>query len=170
MGLPLGGEYGGIFLTDDYKVYGFEGTVPYLEKIVDCLGILGERKEMIAEIHAERVIVRGEKMLKIKKLVGFRSENELPAEYLRKPPYMQYVKCIDVVTVQLPREVNPDRLISAIPTGDKFFWIEEDAIITNDMMTEMLTWAKICGARLAKINKRLSKENIEWHGEIMHKI
>ena len=42
LGLPLDGEYGGIFLTDDYRVYGFEGTVPYLEKIIDYLGILGE--------------------------------------------------------------------------------------------------------------------------------
>ena len=42
LGLPLDGEYDGIFLTDDYKVYGFEGTVPFLEKIVDYLGILGE--------------------------------------------------------------------------------------------------------------------------------
>ena len=36
------GEYDGIFLTDDYRVYGFKGTVPYLEKIADYLGILGE--------------------------------------------------------------------------------------------------------------------------------
>ena len=42
LGIPLDGEYGGIFLTDDYEVYGFKGTVPFLEKIVDYLGILGE--------------------------------------------------------------------------------------------------------------------------------
>lgn len=42
LGLPLDGEYDGIFLTDDYRVYGFKGTVPYLEKIADYLGILGE--------------------------------------------------------------------------------------------------------------------------------
>ena len=42
LGLPLDGEYGGLFITDEGKVYGFSGTVPYLEKIADYLGILGE--------------------------------------------------------------------------------------------------------------------------------
>ena len=42
LGLPLDGKYSGIFLTDDYEVYGFEGTIPYLEMTVDYLGILGE--------------------------------------------------------------------------------------------------------------------------------
>ena len=42
LGLPLDGEYDGIFLTDDYRVYGFKGIVPYLEKTVYYLGILGE--------------------------------------------------------------------------------------------------------------------------------
>jgi len=38
LGLPLDGEYGGIFITDEGKVYGFSGTLPYLDKIVDYLG------------------------------------------------------------------------------------------------------------------------------------
>lgn len=40
LGLPLDGEYGGLclFITDEGKVYGFWGTVPYLDKIVYYLG------------------------------------------------------------------------------------------------------------------------------------
>ena len=38
VGLQLDGEYGGLFITDEGKVYGFSGTVPYLDKIVDYLG------------------------------------------------------------------------------------------------------------------------------------
>ncbi len=40
LGLPLDGEYGGLFITDEGKVYGFWGTVPYLDKIVDYLGVI----------------------------------------------------------------------------------------------------------------------------------
>ena len=38
LGIPLNGVYGGLFITDEGKVYGFSGTVPYLDKIVDYLG------------------------------------------------------------------------------------------------------------------------------------
>ena len=38
LGIPLDGEYGGLFITDEGKVYGFSGTVPYLDKIVYYLG------------------------------------------------------------------------------------------------------------------------------------
>jgi hypothetical protein len=38
LGLPLDGEYGGLFIIDEGKVYGFSGTVPYLDKIVYYLG------------------------------------------------------------------------------------------------------------------------------------
>ena len=38
LGLPLDGEYGGLFITDEGKVYGFSGTVPFLDKFIDYLG------------------------------------------------------------------------------------------------------------------------------------
>jgi hypothetical protein len=38
LGTPIDEEYGGLFVTDDDKVYGFEGAVPYLDKIVNYLG------------------------------------------------------------------------------------------------------------------------------------
>ena len=38
LGTPIDEEYGGLFITDEGKVYGFSGTVPYLDKIVYYLG------------------------------------------------------------------------------------------------------------------------------------
>lgn len=38
LGAPINEEYGGLFITDEGKVYGFEGIVPYLDKTVNYLG------------------------------------------------------------------------------------------------------------------------------------
>jgi hypothetical protein len=38
LGTQIDEEYGGLFITDEGKVYGFSGTVPYLDKIVYYLG------------------------------------------------------------------------------------------------------------------------------------
>jgi repressor of nif and glnA expression len=38
LGTPVDEEYGGLFVTDEGKVYGFSGIVPYLDKIVNYLG------------------------------------------------------------------------------------------------------------------------------------
>ena len=38
LGTPIDEEYGGLFIIDEGKVYGFSGTVPYLDKIVYYLG------------------------------------------------------------------------------------------------------------------------------------
>jgi len=38
LGTPIDEEYGGLFITDEGKVYGFSGTVPFLDKMVDYLG------------------------------------------------------------------------------------------------------------------------------------
>lgn len=38
LGIPIDEEYGGLFITDGGKVYGFEGTIPFLDKMVDYFG------------------------------------------------------------------------------------------------------------------------------------
>ena len=38
LGTPIDEEYGGLFIIDEGKVYGFKGTVPFLDKMVDYLG------------------------------------------------------------------------------------------------------------------------------------
>jgi len=38
LGTPIDEEYGGLFIIDEGKVYGFKGTVPFLDKFIDYLG------------------------------------------------------------------------------------------------------------------------------------
>ena len=111
---------------------------------------------MQAKIVTEKIVVRGEKMRKIMRFEGVLGRDALPVAYLNTR---------DVPLFYSNEPSNMPGIYHAPAIDKACCWIYEGDIIQEAAFQELLVWMRRAGARLAKINARLAKENTDWHGE-----
>ena len=133
---------------------------------------------MQAKIKSEKVLIRGQKFRKLVAFEGIAKRSELPVEYLpdfnwSDYPGPEFALSDDGLSLRamLPRECGlpaQDVRDNLIYTGAEFLSIGKS--LPEQDFQALLKWLRICGARLAKINKRLAAENAGWAGEEEHAI
>lgn len=108
---------------------------------------------MKAEFNFEKVVVRGEKMLKFtgfKNVLGF---DELPKEYT------QYIfPSSGKITVGFYARSDTCIYCSSMPS------LIVGNVYSRDEIREYVVMAKRAGAKLTEINKNLEKVNKDWTG------
>lgn len=111
---------------------------------------------MLAEIKTEKVLVRGEPKWKIVGLKNFKALDECPKEYESKPPFMGINRGRDELQVYIPTKGVEAPQRRTIEIGESY---------DNGYFKEILWWAKVCGEKLAGINKRQKALQETWKGE-----
>jgi len=113
-----------------------------------------ERKKGRAEVVAERTVVRGRRMWKILELKNFREMWELPDEYTDRIP-MMCANDANMVAIRMKIPGVEEGKTKRIVVGETYSEGEFD---------ELMKCALECGKKLAEINERLKKENVNWVG------
>jgi len=134
---------------------------------------------MKAILHVEKSVVRGEKKIRITKFENFLSDKETPMKYLKgfdkwpetDGPAMGMTDK-NTLDIYIPKNASTkilEKFEVELKENPKNPGIKQISIairqeITEDELTELLTWMKHAGARLTKINKKLAEENRGWEG------
>ncbi len=113
-----------------------------------------ERKKGKAEVVAERVIDRGRRMWRIVELRNLRELWELPVEYTTGTP-MMYAEDTRMMYVRMEDPGVEEGKTKRFVVGGVYEEKEFD---------ELMKCVMKCGKRLAEINERLKKENMNWVG------
>lgn len=109
------------------------------------------RKTMGIKIETEKIVVRGERKRKVVKIEMLKAI-DLPAEYCSGESVT--ADCHNKLSVwysQNDRQVRQNILA-------------EESIYSEKTFAKNLATIRVCGNNLARINKRLAKENADWHG------
>lgn len=129
----------------------------------------------LAKINTEKIVVRGERCRRIVGWENILSENTLPHQYTQDrvdgrwpkgnaPFFSAYESQLffygpmEALKGAPLRNVNEGLACSSIT-------IWKGGELPEATFQELLTWLRRSGARLGKINRRLAKENADWHGE-----
>ena len=134
---------------------------------------------MKAILHVEKILIRGEKKIRITKFENFLKHYETPIKYLNGfnnwpktdgpamgmidrnelnmyIPKDAFAKILKKFEIQLSETLeNP---------GIRQISIKIEQEITEEELTELIKWMKHAGERLTKINKKLAEENKGWEG------
>lgn len=114
---------------------------------------------MLAKIKAERVVVRGEPKWRILELKNFKSIDECPKEYGESFPCMGLNVDRDTLYIWLPQKGSNIPLPKALSMKG---W---GGLYDDKYLKDAIKWAKICGSRLATINKKQKELEQSWKGE-----
>ena len=113
---------------------------------------------MLARMYWKKVVSRGEQYYQITKLENFKHRDELPEKYTSHAPHMYtFVGFIgeSILHIQCPTTLN----------RREHMMISQYALLTEQEKKHAIHWMKICGQRLASINKKLAIKNADWTGE-----
>lgn len=135
----------------------------------------------IAKVHWKKEVYRGVPHFRITAMEGFAQSLDLPLTYMGCAPRMYddttpFDACACVVTIELTAaqaEEGDNVGISftniTVPEPRKVR-VFTGQLLTRQQMAFILGRMRQCGARLAGINKSLSKRNADWHGEGVEEI
>ena len=121
---------------------------------------------MLAKLTLDKVIDRGEKKLKIKAIEGVLASNELPVKYMEGVP--KFHKVNGAISMVIPDDGDPFPALTGNLHDEirNFKHIHMGDIYSEKEMEYITTWMRRCGARLAKINRTLAKDNDGWEGRV----
>ena len=121
---------------------------------------------MLAKLILDKVIVRGERKLKIKAIEGVLTSIELPVKYMEGSPRFHEENGAICMVISDDKDPFP-RLTGSIRDGVRSFNnIYVGGVYGEKEMDYITTWMRRCGGRLAKINMELAKENEGWEGQV----
>jgi hypothetical protein len=129
---------------------------------------------MIAKVHGKRVIVRGRKAVEITEFEGIRDKSNLPADYidLDEPKPAFYNASCRIIKICIPNA--PPRLSEHLKLSceGKICWevLHVGDVVPAEDFQAICVWLRRAGNRLAKINRKLAKENAGWEGDIVEAI
>jgi len=117
---------------------------------------------MLARMYWKKVVSRGEQYYQITRLENFKRIDKLPEKYTTNPPHMNAFadyfsdpsKCTLHITHMDKKTNKPTHIF--IRTG---------SLLSKSEKENAVHWMKICGQRLASINKTLTVKNADWTGE-----
>ena len=122
----------------------------------------------MAKLILDKVIVRGERKLKIKAIEGVLTSDELPFKYMAGVP--RFHKFADGILMVIPDDGDPyPRLTMPKQDADGTRHVKNLSIGSDFSEKEagyITTWMRRAGGRLAKINRTLAKENEGWEGQV----
>ena len=109
---------------------------------------------MLARIHWKKVVSRGEQYYQITKLENFKRREELPEKYTSHTPMMEPFG-----------DAQHMRFTTSKIYDIEHIMFREGSLLTRQEKENIIHWMKICGQRLASINKTLAIKNADWTGE-----
>ena len=115
------------------------------------------------EIFWEKVVIRGVQKYKITRFYGFKTEEELPIEYVSFAPYILPVIDENDLDITVCTTTKTNYLPSHNNNAPRFY-LTIGATYTEEQMTEALSWMVVCGTKLYQINQVLKNKNADWHG------
>jgi hypothetical protein len=119
---------------------------------------------MRAKIVTEKVVVRGERMKKIIRIEGVAFERDLPRAYTSTGPrFARYEN--GGIYGAVPANVGGLKPAMTLADGWKEFRYFAGDTIPSTEFDALIAWMRVAGVRLAKINRHLAAENVDWHGE-----
>ena len=133
---------------------------------------------MKAILHVKKILVRGQKQIRITKFENFLYHESMPIEYLNgfdhwpktnAPAMGMYA---NELYMYIPEDAFPQSLkefvheLNKNPKNPGILQIDVTvgSIISEEGLKDLLKWMKRAGERLTKINKKLAEENKGWEG------
>jgi hypothetical protein len=133
---------------------------------------------MKAILHIEKILVRGQKQIRITKFENLLHHESMPIEYLEGFDYWPKTNApamgmyANELCMYIPEDAFPQSLkefvheLSKNPKNPGILQIDVTvgSIISEEGLKDLLKWMKRAGERLTKINKKLAEENKGWEG------
>ena len=121
---------------------------------------------LLAKLILDKVIVRGEKKLKINAIEGVLTSKELPVEYMDSVPRFHNVN--GAIYMDIPDDGDPFPSLTGglCDKTRNFRHVSVGNMYSKKEMDYITTWMRRCGGRLAKINRVQAKENEGWEGQV----
>jgi len=117
---------------------------------------------MLARMYWKKVVSRGEQYYQITRLENFKCIDELPEKYTTNSPHMDAFIDYFSGTSQYTLHISHIDKKTNKPTH---IYIQTDSLLSKTEKENVVHWMKICGQRLASINKTLTVKNADWTGE-----
>ncbi len=126
-----------------------------------------------AKIYGKRVIVRGRKAIEITKFEGILDKSDLPADYIDldevKPAFYKSCSIIKICIPNAPPRLSKHLTLSC---EGKIYWevLHVGDVVPAEDFQAICVWLRRAGSRLARINRKLAKENAGWEGDFVEAI
>ena len=117
---------------------------------------------MLARMYWKKVVSRGEQYYQITRLENFKRIDELPEKYTTNPPHMDAFVDYFSDTSQYTLHISH---IDKKTNKRTHIFIRTGSLLSKSEKENAVHWMKICGQRLASINKTLTVKNADWTGE-----